>query len=173
MSSLTKLKQQVQIQMTGIQSNETPAEADIEEISLDLLSGGNKDEAARLLRACTKDGVFYLNLRGTDGVDGPLLRSSRDIYRLSKNLFRLPEAEKMRYDIDHHDKMKLNGQVKGSASSVRNAQDKKSTDKTVCSYKPLGRNKGGLSGNKDGFESYAVSALAPISHCLHASVNDH
>lgn len=106
-----ELEQQGQTQRTGVGPDETLAEAVIDEISLDLLLGANDDEEARLLRACRDDGVFYLNLRGPDGVDGPLLRSSRDIYRVSKNLFHLPDAEKMRYDIDQHGQMKLNGQA--------------------------------------------------------------
>lgn len=83
--------------------------ADIEEISLDLLRGGDEGEAARLLDACIEDGVFFLNLKGKDGVGAHLLRSSRDIYQLLKTLFNLPQDEKMRYDIDLHGDLKLNG----------------------------------------------------------------
>lgn len=83
--------------------------ADIEEISLDLLNGGDEIEAARLLRACIRDGMFYLNLQEQDGADDILLRSSRDIYELLKALFDLPQDEKMRYDIDLHGDLKLNG----------------------------------------------------------------
>lgn len=83
--------------------------ADIDEISLDLLNRSDENEAARLLYACVKDGMFYLNLRDQDGVDGHLLRSSRDIYQLSKALFDLSQHDKMRYDIDFHCELKLNG----------------------------------------------------------------
>lgn len=83
--------------------------ADIEEISLHLLKDGNKTEESRLLDACMKDGVFYLNLQNQEGTGGPLWRSSRDIFQVLEALFNLPEDEKMKYDIDHHGEMKLNG----------------------------------------------------------------
>ncbi|GME42125.1 hypothetical protein MMC12_006235 [Neofusicoccum parvum] len=108
--------------------------ANIKEISLELLKNGDEAEAAKLFHACNEDGVFYLNLRNFDGTDGHLLRTSSDIYQLSKELFDLAEDEKMKYDIDlFGGDMKLNG------------------------YKPIGRNLGGIRGKKDGFESYAIS----------------
>ncbi|EOD50828.1 putative 2og-fe oxygenase protein [Neofusicoccum parvum UCRNP2] len=108
--------------------------ANIKEISLELLNNGDEAEAAKLFHACKEDGVFYLNLRNFDGTDSHLLRTSSDIYQLSKELFDLTEDEKMKYDIDlFGGDMKLNG------------------------YKPIGRNLGGIRGKKDGFESYAIS----------------
>lgn len=95
--------------------------ADIEEISLHLLKDGDKAEESRLLDACVKDGVFYLNLQSQEGKYEPLWRSSRDIFQVLEALFDLPEDEKMKYDIDHHGEMKLNGWV---SRSKANAQGK-------------------------------------------------
>ncbi|KAL9044625.1 MAG: hypothetical protein Q9214_002250 [Letrouitia sp. 1 TL-2023] len=93
-----------------------------------LLYGAN-DEPAKLLRACRNNGFFYLDMR--DLQDG-FLQTIEDIYALERDLFELPEEILRQYDIDRLSKGKLNG------------------------YKPLGRNRGGLSDGKDGFESYAL-----------------
>lgn len=92
----------------GPHGNSVP-HADLEEISLNLLKDGDKTEESRLLDACMRDGVFYLNLQSQEGKDEPFWRSSRDIYQVLEALFSLSDDEKMKYDIDHHGEMKLNG----------------------------------------------------------------
>ncbi|KAH7045233.1 hypothetical protein B0J12DRAFT_603475 [Macrophomina phaseolina] len=124
--------------------NESYAIAGVHEVSFDLIKDGNQTEAAKLLEACREDGIFYLNLKHLDGSDSQLLQNSASIYHLAKQLFDLPTEEKMKYDIDLFGSTKVNG------------------------YKPVGRNFGGLRGNKDGFESYAIAkdtilALTPAA----------
>ncbi|KAK7722954.1 hypothetical protein SLS57_004810 [Botryosphaeria dothidea] len=124
--------------------NDIQPVANLREISLEHLKNGDQTEAANLLAACQEDGVFYLNLKHSDGSDGELLHESASIYHLAKQLFNLPEEEKMQYDIDLFGDMKVNG------------------------YKPVGRNFGGIRSNKDGFESYAIAkdtilALDPLA----------
>lgn len=86
---------------------------EIDEISLDLLHSGDEEEADRLLEACIRDGVFYLNLRQQDDerIESPLIRYADHIFDASKSLFDLPLEKKMKYDIDRNGDLKLNGQV--------------------------------------------------------------
>ncbi|KAM3512156.1 hypothetical protein MY11210_004220 [Beauveria gryllotalpidicola] len=84
-----------------------------------------------LLHAATEDGIFYLKF--DDGDKRNWSRSIQGVDRLSHDLFDLSTEEKLLFDIDSMGKLKLDG------------------------YKPLGRNKGGIDGHRDGFESYAIS----------------
>ncbi|KAL9612472.1 MAG: hypothetical protein Q9167_002944 [Letrouitia subvulpina] len=103
--------------------------AALETIHCESLRYGANDEPAKLLRACRNNGFFYLDMRG---LQNDYLQAVEDIYALECDLFELPEELLKQYDIDKLSKGKLNG------------------------YKPLGRNRGGLSDGKDGFESYAL-----------------
>ncbi|KAM3544505.1 hypothetical protein ARSEF1564_002617 [Beauveria bassiana] len=84
-----------------------------------------------LLHAATEDGIFYLKF--DDGDKRNWGRSIEGVDRLSRDIFDLSTEEKLLFDIDSMGKLKLNG------------------------YKPIGRNKGGIDGHRDGFESYAIS----------------
>lgn len=108
--------------------------ATLETIHCKSLRYGANEEPAKLLRACRNEGFFYLDMR--DLQDG-FVQAVEDIYALERELFELPEETLRQYDIDKLSKGKLNG------------------------YKPLGRNRGGLSDGKDGFESYAVKFPVP------------
>ncbi|KAL9100691.1 MAG: hypothetical protein Q9163_003955 [Psora crenata] len=103
--------------------------ASLRTIKLEALRSGSRTESEQLLRACRNDGFFYLDMIGTVPQFEEALN---DIFALECDLFRLPKDELMKYDIDKLSSRKLNG------------------------YKPLGRNRGGLEGGKDGFESYAL-----------------
>ncbi|RAK81734.1 putative oxidoreductase, 2OG-Fe(II) oxygenase family, partial [Aspergillus fijiensis CBS 313.89] len=102
----------------------------LQTINLQALKRGCADEVSKLLGAAEQDGIFYLDL--TDEV--PLDRATDEINRLSRSLFGMSEKEKMRFDVDKLGPYKLNG------------------------YKPVGRNVGGIPGQRDGFESYAISS---------------
>ncbi|KAL1647165.1 hypothetical protein SLS58_002936 [Diplodia intermedia] len=105
----------------------------VEDISLIRLQMADPMEEAKLLQAGTGCGVFHLNLLDAEGRPGRLLAASEAIYDLAEELFSLEEEQKLAYDVDHiGGARKLNG------------------------YKPVGRNHGG-NGNRDGFESYAIS----------------
>ncbi|TQW00292.1 hypothetical protein V2A60_001390 [Cordyceps javanica] len=94
-----------------------------------------QNEAPHALRdlflAATEDGIFYLNFGSGD--KSIFDQSIRDVDCLSHAIFDMPIDEKLSFDIDNMGKLKLNG------------------------YKPIGRNKGGIEGHRDGFESYAIS----------------
>ncbi|KAI4162666.1 MAG: hypothetical protein LQ342_003712 [Letrouitia transgressa] len=115
--------------------------AALETIHCKSLRFGANNEPAKLLRACRDEGFFYLDMR--DLQDG-FVQAIEDIYALERDLFELPEEILRQYDIDKLSKGKLNG------------------------YKPLGRNRGGLSDGKDGFESYAVFFPVPQTPILFA-----
>ncbi|RAH50004.1 putative oxidoreductase, 2OG-Fe(II) oxygenase family [Aspergillus brunneoviolaceus CBS 621.78] len=104
--------------------------AQLQTINLQALKRGCADEVSKLLGAAEQNGIFYLDL--TDEV--PLDGVPDEIDRLSRSLFGLSAEEKMRFDVDKLDPYKLNG------------------------YKPVGRNAGGIPGQRDGFESYAISS---------------
>ncbi|RAL11741.1 Clavaminate synthase-like protein [Aspergillus homomorphus CBS 101889] len=103
--------------------------AKLQTIDLGKLQAGDEKEALRLLDASREDGVFYLNLDSARAEVLPVLES---IYKLSEQLFDLPLEEKSVYDVDKLGTMKCNG------------------------YKPVGRNFGGLEGQRDGFETYVI-----------------
>ncbi|KAJ5850561.1 hypothetical protein N7455_010417 [Penicillium solitum] len=83
----------------------------------------------KLLNACKTDGFFYLNIQS---IDDNLLQVVDAMFQLDRELYDVPDEEKMAYDVDKLSELKLNG------------------------YKPVGRNFGGLAGQKDGFEMYAI-----------------
>ena len=80
--------------------------ANLETVSFEALRSGNEAEATKLFDACCKNGIFYLDMSGT----APnVLQAVEDIYDLEEAIFRLPEEELMRYDIDKLSPRKLNG----------------------------------------------------------------
>ncbi|MCJ1350952.1 MAG: hypothetical protein MMC33_000934 [Icmadophila ericetorum] len=103
--------------------------ARVKTISYQLLRDGHLNEALKLLDACREDGLFYLDM---EGAALNIQEAIEEIFTLEEKLFALPEDEKMQFDIDKLSPRKLNG------------------------YKPTGRNRGEIAGNRDGFESYAL-----------------
>ncbi|KAL8951565.1 MAG: hypothetical protein Q9222_002475 [Ikaeria aurantiellina] len=71
--------------------------AHVDTISLPALENGDAVEASRLLDACCTSGFFYLDL---SSVNPDLSKAVHDIYQLEEDLFHLPEAELMKFDID-------------------------------------------------------------------------
>ena len=86
-------------------------------------------EIRALFDACRSSGFFYLDMRSTHPDFTSVVS---EIYALSRQLFDLPINELLAYDVDTLSPLKLSG------------------------YKPLGRNRAGLAGGKDGFETYAI-----------------
>ena len=80
--------------------------AQMKTISYHLLQRGDADEAAKLLKACCEDGLFYLDMEGTVP---NIQKAVEDIFTLERQLFALPEHEKIRFDIDQLSPRKLNG----------------------------------------------------------------
>ncbi|KAL5360651.1 hypothetical protein BJX96DRAFT_165318 [Aspergillus floccosus] len=103
--------------------------AKLQIINLALLQEGNNGEISRLLEASRESGIFYLDLQC---IERKMSAIADALYNLTRDLYDMPYEDKMMYDVDKLDKMKCNG------------------------YKPVGRNFGGLSGQRDGFETYAI-----------------
>ena len=80
--------------------------AQLETISYEALRDGSEVEATKLFNACCHDGIFYLDMAGTEP---DILKAVDDIYALEKGIFDLPEQELMQYDIDVLSPRKLNG----------------------------------------------------------------
>ena len=111
-------------------------QASLQTIAFSGLASHNHNDNDRLFNACQSDGLFYLDMRGTHE---RLTQAVEDIYDLEREIFRLPQAELLQYDVDRLSSRKLNG------------------------YKPLGRNRAGLKGGRDGFETYVVSDWSPLN----------
>jgi hypothetical protein len=90
--------------MTNAASSSLPV-ACVETISFEALREGSDVERTRLFTCC-KDGLFYLDMSGTEPHIG---ESIEDIYTLEEDLFSLPDSELMQYDIDKLSPKKLNG----------------------------------------------------------------
>ncbi|KAJ5159373.1 Clavaminate synthase-like protein [Penicillium canariense] len=103
--------------------------AHLHTIDLGKLQAGDAAEAQQLFEASRTTGAFYLDLRSEESDILPVLE---DIGLVSKELFGLPLEEKCAYDVDKLTSRKCNG------------------------YKPVGRNYGGLAGQRDGFETYVI-----------------
>ena len=80
--------------------------AQLETISYEALRDGCEVEASKLFNACCRDGIFYLDMAGTEP---DILKAVDDIYALEQGIFELPEEELMQYDIDVLSPRKLNG----------------------------------------------------------------
>lgn len=103
--------------------------AHLHTISLGKLQANDAAEVQQLFEASRATGAFYLDLRSGESDILPVLE---DIGLVSKELFGLPLEEKCAYDVDKLTSQKCNG------------------------YKPIGRNYGGLAGQRDGFETYVI-----------------
>ncbi|KAK3172580.1 hypothetical protein OEA41_005904 [Lepraria neglecta] len=125
-----------------------PSVAQLETISFEALRSGNTAETAKLFDVCCRDGIFYLDMLGSEP---NVLQTVEDIYELENKMFDLPEDELMLYDIDKLSLRKLNG----FATLISLLRDGSRLSKDPR-YKPIGRNHGELAGNKDGFQSYAL-----------------
>ena len=91
------------------QADDVPDEllvAQLEIISYKALRDGSEVEATKLFNACCHDGVFYLDMAGTQP---DILKAVDGIYALEQGIFDLPEEELMQYDIDVLSPRKLNG----------------------------------------------------------------
>ncbi|KAE8868425.1 hypothetical protein PTNB29_02336 [Pyrenophora teres f. teres] len=100
-------------------------------IDFQKLRSDDADEKQKLLQAATEAGFFYLNYENMPEFED-IAATVNGIYDLERELFDLSDEEKMTYDVDKQGNMKLSG------------------------YKPIGRNIGGLPGNRDGHESWAI-----------------
>ncbi|KAF7586736.1 hypothetical protein BBP40_008396 [Aspergillus hancockii] len=109
---------------------------ELQTLNLALLQSQTPNEVQKLLEACRRDGFFYLDLRDMEQMNQNVVPVLEKMYQLTEDLYNLPTEEKMLYDIDKISEMKSNG------------------------YKPVGRNFGGLAGQRDGFETYAIIHLA-------------
>lgn len=96
------------------------------------LRSNDADEKLKLWKAATEAGFFYMNYENMPEFED-IATTVNGIYNLEHDVFDLSDEEKMQYDVDKQGNMKLSG------------------------YKPIGRNIGGLSGKRDGHESWAVS----------------
>lgn len=83
-----------------------PSVAQLETICFETLRNGNTAESTKLFNACCRDGIFYLDMLGTEP---DILQAVEDIYVLEENIFSVAEEELMQYDIDKLSPRKLNG----------------------------------------------------------------
>jgi isopenicillin N synthase-like dioxygenase len=65
-------------------------------------------EKDKLFTVAKEDGVFYLDLT-EDQFEYPMTALSDRLYDLSRSLFSLELEDKLQYDIDKIDSLKLNG----------------------------------------------------------------
>ena len=80
--------------------------AELKTISFERLREGDDVEVAKLFETCCKDGIFYLDMLGTQP---NISETVDDIFALERELFDMPEDELMQYDIDKISPRKLNG----------------------------------------------------------------
>lgn len=83
-----------------------PPVAQLQTICFEVLRNGDITESTNLFNACCGDGIFYLDMLGTEP---GILQAVEDIYMLEKNIFSGSEEDLMRYDIDKLSPRKLNG----------------------------------------------------------------
>lgn len=82
--------------------------AQLEVINFNRLQAGDEVESAKLFKACTGQGFFYLDLQDVDPV---VLQAIEQVYQLDEDLYNLPDEEKLRFDVDKLSPLKLNGSV--------------------------------------------------------------
>ena len=132
---------------------ELPADlplANLRTIDIQKLRENDHMELKKLLLAARHEGFFYLYFGSLPELK-ELDEVIKSIYALEDQLFSLSEKEKLAYDVDKQGPLKLTGY--GSPIFVS------SCILTEDRYKPIGRNVGGVEGNRDGFESWAVCEL--------------
>lgn len=76
-------------------------------ISFSDLRNNNQAASATLLHACISNGFFYLDLHGPE--TSSFLEDVDSLYRLTENLYELPLAEKLKYDLDKIGPAKIAG----------------------------------------------------------------
>jgi isopenicillin N synthase-like dioxygenase len=77
-------------------------------VHLSKLLDGDAAESNILLNACRSDGFFYLNI---DNIDDDVFPVVDSMFQLDRELYDLPDEEKMAYDVDKLSELKLNGYV--------------------------------------------------------------
>ena len=82
--------------------------AQLETISYEALRDNITGESVKLFEACCRDGIFYLDMAGTET---NISEAVSDIYMLEREIFNLSEEELMCFDIDKLSPRKLNGFV--------------------------------------------------------------
>jgi isopenicillin N synthase-like dioxygenase len=80
--------------------------AQLRTVQLSDLLQGDDAEAQKLFEACKMDGFFYLNIKN---IDEHVLEVIDGMFELDKELYDLPDEEKMLYDVDKISDFKLNG----------------------------------------------------------------
>ena len=83
-----------------------PPVAQLETICFETLRNGNTAESKKLFDACCRDGIFYLDMLGTEP---DVLQAVEDVYVLEQSIFGEAEEDLMQYDIDKLSPRKLNG----------------------------------------------------------------
>ena len=81
---------------------------ELKSLKFALLLNEDKQEASKLLQAAENEGFFYLDF-ATSSEGERILKIVEDISALQEVLFNETEEEKLRYDIDKLDSLKLNG----------------------------------------------------------------
>lgn len=109
----------------------TITQAPLKSVDLHALQSGSKAEVTSLLEAAITDGFFYLDFSHSSY--NKILDSIDTTLDLNANIFNHDQETKNCFDIDVISKMKTNG------------------------YKPKGRNIVSKDGDRDSFESWAVS----------------
>jgi isopenicillin N synthase-like dioxygenase len=130
-------------------SSELPL-ARFQVVDIEKLGEADHAEKKKLYLAAKHDGFFYLSFGSMSDLD-QFEEVLDGIYALQHHLFNLPEEEKMKFDVDKQGPLKLNGYAFTVSSNLRVLIE--------TSYKPMGRNIGGVGRKQDGFESWAVSTL--------------
>ena len=82
--------------------------ARLQVISLRRLLDGDASEAEKLFMACKTSGFLYLDFEDAGHGMEELVKG---IFKLDEDLFRLPQDELLRYDVDILNSLKLNGYV--------------------------------------------------------------
>lgn len=85
--------------------------AQLRTVHLSKLLDGDAAESRNLLNACKTDGFFYLNIQN---IDDNLLQVVDAMFQLDRELYDVPDEEKMAYDVDKLSELKLNGYVNKS-----------------------------------------------------------
>ena len=80
--------------------------AELLTIDVGRLREGHAEEAAKVFKAATEAGAFYLDFSDPRC---KMLEGVQDVFALSKELFQMSQEEKIKYDIDTLGRYKLNG----------------------------------------------------------------
>lgn len=89
-------------------------------VHLSKLLKGDAAESKMLLNACKLDGFFYLNIQN---LEYDLLPVLDFMFQLDKELYDLPDEDKMAYDVDKLSDLKLNGYADNFSGLLRLLKD--------------------------------------------------